>query len=39
MSDPGGNGRGPRRNSQTGMTDGDSGSTADSANYGRGNDR
>jgi hypothetical protein len=39
MADPGGNGRGPRRSSQTGYTDADSGSTADAAGYGRGSDR
>lgn len=35
-ADPGGQGRGGRRNSVSGITDSDGGSTADRANYGRG---
>jgi hypothetical protein len=38
MADPAGNGRGSRRSNPTGMTDADSGSTADRAGYGRGSD-
>ena len=38
-SDPGGNGRGPRRSRASGVTDGDSGSYADRANFGRGRAR
>jgi len=36
---PVGNGRGARRNAQTGISDADTGSTADAGGYGRGTDR
>jgi hypothetical protein len=39
MADPGGNGRGGRRSSRTGISDADTGSTADAGGYGRGSDR
>jgi hypothetical protein len=35
-ADPGGQGRGGRRSSPSGITDSDGGSTADRSNYGRG---